>query len=335
MYLKRFQSRPGWIHRYDLLVPNAQYPVWTEKPLDRVASANDLYTSVKDGQEDDAHEKWLNTEFETPAEGALQRAVSGSPMTKGDWHRLVRFIAAQDVRTPVRLLEELKRWKTDGPKMMEETLYELVEKMKSAQEGSIEPAQERPVRSDFPVRVHIRPSETNAEMAELRVETVAGRGVWLWGQRHLLSGVASHLHEHRWTILVAPDGITWPATDNPVVRLNFHKEGKYDFGGGWGSTGTEIFMPIDPTHLVYTQIGAKRMARGTVLSREHATRLRGLICEHAFRHIFSPRPDEGLVALRPRRVDLERYRQEKAEWEKWSSEQFEAEAQLMRPLPGG
>lgn len=78
------------------------------------------------------------------------------------------------------------------------------------------------------------------------------------------------------------------------------------------------------------------MARpGTVLSREHATRLRGLICEHAFRHIFAPLADDGLVALRTRRVDLERYRQEKDEWEKWSSEQFEAEAQLMRPLPGG
>ena len=118
-----------------LSCPHAHYPFWTEKPLARVASANDLYTSAKDGQEDDTHEKWLNTEFETPAEAALQRAVSGNPMTKVDWYRLVRFIAAQDVRTPVRLLEELKRWQTDGPKMMEETLYELVEKMKSAQEG--------------------------------------------------------------------------------------------------------------------------------------------------------------------------------------------------------
>jgi len=118
MYLKRFQSSPGWIYRYDILVPHVQYPVWTEKPLDRVASANDLYTSVKDGQEDDAHEKWLNTVFETPAEDALQRAASGSSMTKGDWSRLVRFIAAQDVRTPVRLLEELKRWKTDSTSKM-------------------------------------------------------------------------------------------------------------------------------------------------------------------------------------------------------------------------
>ena len=335
MYLKRFQSRPGWIHRYDLLVPHARYPIWTEKPLDRVASADDLYTSIKDGREDDAHEKWLNSEFETPAEDAIQRAVSGQQMTKDHWYRLIRFIAAQDVRTPVRLLEELKRWKADGPRMMEETLHELVEHLKSAKEGSIEPAKKGLRQADFPVRVHIRPSEDDAEMAEVRVEAIAGRGVWLWGQRHLLNGVAKHLHEHQWTILVAPEGITWPATDNPVVRLNFHKEGKYDFGGGWGSEGTEIFMPIDPIHLVYTKIGEKRMQRGTVLAREHASRIRGLICEHAFRHIFSPCEDSNIVELRPRRVDLEKYRQEKAEWEKWSAEQFEAEAQLMRPLPGG
>jgi hypothetical protein len=109
MYLKRFQSRPGWIFRYDLLVPNSKCPVWVEKPIDRVASAADLYTSLENGTEVDTHESWLNSEYETPSEEAIDRAVTGGRMTKEHWRRLIRFVAAQDVRTPARLQNELGR----------------------------------------------------------------------------------------------------------------------------------------------------------------------------------------------------------------------------------
>jgi hypothetical protein len=51
MHVKRFESIPGWINRYDLLVPNVQCPDWVKKPIDRVASASDLYTSIEDGTE--------------------------------------------------------------------------------------------------------------------------------------------------------------------------------------------------------------------------------------------------------------------------------------------
>ena len=37
-------------------------------------------------------------------------------------------------------------------------------------------------------------------MAEVRVETVAGRRLWLWGQRHVINGIPEHLHQHEWTI---------------------------------------------------------------------------------------------------------------------------------------
>jgi len=33
-----------------------------------------------------------------------------------------------------------------------------------------------------------------------------------------------------------------------VILLNFYSPEKYDFGGGWGSVGTEIFMPLGPGH---------------------------------------------------------------------------------------
>ena len=335
MYLKRFASRPGWIYRYDILVPNENCPIWVEKPIDRVASASDLYTSIEDGTEVDSHEKWLNDEYETPAEEAIERAVTERTMTKEHWYRLIRFIAAQDVRTPARLQEELMRWRADGPAIMQTTLKDSVAQFKALKDsGRIVGEPRGKVEAGFPLRVLIRPSSDEG-MAEVKVETVAGRSLWLWGQRHVLKGIAEHLHQHEWTILRPPDGIRWLTTDNPVIRLNFQNERKYDFKGGWGSLGTEIFMPLDSEHMVYTRIGQKRPARGTVLDLKAARLFDKFVREHAFRHIFSPTEDPSVLQMRPRHVDLEAYRHEKAQWSKWAEEQAQAEFDLNRPLPGG
>jgi predicted XRE-type DNA-binding protein len=335
MYLKRFGGRPGWIYRYDLLVPNAQCPTWVEKPIDRVASANDLYTSIEHGIETDTHEKWLNSEYETPAEEAIDRALTGRSMTVEHWRHLIRFVAAQDVRTPSRLQDELVRWRAEGPALMQSSLKDSVARFKEAKQvGQVPQVSGPAIEPGFPLRVLIKPS-SDKDMAEVRVETVGGRSMWLWGQRHVLKGIAEKLHDHQWTILTAPEGITWPATDDPVIRLNFHDEQKYDFKGGWGSKGTEIFMPLDPRHLLYTRIGQKRPGRGTVLETKVAKMFTKFICEHAFRHIFSPVEDPTIPTLRPRHINLEKYRNEKAEWAKWSEDQANAELDLNRPLPGG
>lgn len=335
MYLKRFQSRPGWINRYDLLVPNANCPLWVEKPIDRVASASDLYTTLENGEETDAHERWLNSEYETPAEEAIDRAVTGRPMTKEHWRRLVRFAAAQDVRTPARLQDELARWRSSGPAIMQGALEQSMREFKAAKKGGRTPRDpQKKIEPGFPLRVLIKPS-SDKDLAELRVETVAGRSLWIWGQRHLLNGIAEHLHHHQWTILIAPEDVIWPATDNPVMRLNFHNERKYDFKGGWGSAGTEICMPLDPKHMLYTRIGQKRPPRGTKLEPSMGEMFRRFIAEHAFRHIFSASRDGDIPYFRPRHIDLEAYQNEKAEWAKWDRDQVNAELDLNRPLAGG
>ena len=335
IHLKRFASRPGWIYRYDLLVPNANCPVWVEKPIDRVASASDLYTSVENGEETDSHERWLNSEYETPAEEAIDRAVTGRPMTKEHWRRLVRFVAAQDVRTPARLYDEVTRWRGETSETIQSLVEESIAEWQAAKRDGRTPREpEATVEPGFPVRVRIRPSHEHG-MAEIRTEMVSGRSRWLWGQRHILKGVAQRLHEHQWSILTAPEHVSWPATDNPVIRLNFHNDRKYDFNGGWGSPGTEIFMPLNPKHMVYTRIGQKRPPRETELESRMGETFRRFFAEHAFRHIFSPFMDDAIPQLRPRHVDLEAYQNEKAQWARWSQEQADAELDLNRPLPDG
>lgn len=335
MYLKRFQSRPGWIYRYDLLVPNAGCPLWIEKPIDRVASATHLYTSLEDGAEADTHEKWLNSEYESPAEEAIERALCGDTMSRDHWHRIVRFLAAQDVRTPARLQNELARWQADGPALMQDGLEDSVARyVEAVKAGEAPKRSSYGVEEGFPLRVYIRPSEEEG-LAEVKVEATSGRTLWLWGQRHILKGIAAQLHEHQWTILVAPSGVTWPTTDDPVVKLNFYSAHQYDFKGGWGSPGTEIFMPLDPTRLLYTRVGHKRLPRNTVLDVPSAHMFSRFIREHAFRHVFAPVNDAGIPRLRPRFVNATAFQRERAEWAKWAEEQLQADLELHRPLPGG
>jgi hypothetical protein len=149
--------------------------------------------------------------------------------------------------------------------MMQSTLEDSVKEFKAAAREKRAPREPKgKVEPGFPHRVLIKPSDVKG-MAEIRVEAVVGRSMWLWGQRHVLKGIADCLHEHQWTVLEAPHGVNWPATDNPVIRLNFHSAQEYDFKGGWGSKNTEILMPLDPIHMLYTRIGGKRLDRGMVL----------------------------------------------------------------------
>jgi hypothetical protein len=129
--------------------------------------------------------------------------------------------------------------------------------------------------------------------------------------------------------MAPPEGVEWFTSDDPVVRLNYYNHSKYDFGGGWGSKGTKIFMPISPKHLLYTQVGSRPPQRGAQFSSEQAEIIRRCIAEHAHRFIFASKPDANMESLRPRTISAELLKDEEAQWSKWHEEQTEAEKKLL------
>jgi hypothetical protein len=242
---------------------------------------------------------------------------------------LVRFLAAQDVRTPARLVENLQRWYKTLPGLLQNTLDESVRKLESMKSrGEKLPSAESSLTEYFPLRIktEINPGQ---EFGTLKAETVVGRGLWLFSIKRLLTKTAEVLHQHRWTILSPPKGMKWFTSDDPVIRLNYHDARKYDFDGGWGSKGTEIFMPLSPSHLLYTQVGARPPRRGTQFSLDQAGLIRRLIAEHAHRIIFAAEPDGQVPRLRPRKVSADLVNDEKTQWSKWHEEQTTAERNLM------
>jgi hypothetical protein len=110
-YLRRWATSGAQVMAYRTLVSRAEIPEWTSRSIKGIAFHRDLY-AVLSSPELDEFERWINTEFETPAQETLDRAVNGDRLTSRDHERLGSFFAAQDVRTPASFFVSQERWAT-------------------------------------------------------------------------------------------------------------------------------------------------------------------------------------------------------------------------------
>ncbi|MCP9837549.1 DUF4238 domain-containing protein [Cyanobium sp. N.Huapi 1H5] len=330
-YLKRWASSDGKLWSYRVLVSRSEVPLWKRVSTRGIGYHEHLYTRIVASGECDELERWLDVEFESPAEEAIQKVVSDRRLSPGDWRALARFFAAQDVRTPARLVENLGRWSQSLPETMQEALQRSVARLEeiSAEERAVQGSEVLRDES-IPFRVGIG-KNSDADCGWIEVETVAGRGLWIWSIQYLLSRSAGlrALERHRWTILTPPDEMTWITSDDPVLKLNFNTPQKYDFGGGWGSPGTYLMLPLGPRHLLFTQVGCRVPPRGSQMDRAKALFIRKLLAEHAHRHVFASSPDKSVPQVRPRIVDTAAFIHESSQWKSWHAEQSQAERQLM------
>jgi hypothetical protein len=334
-YLKRWADAKGDVWSYRILVPHAKSSLWKAHSPKSLGYHQHLYTHMDASGGSDEIERWFDTEFESPAGRALQYAVTDRRLSSEDWRHIVRFLAAQDVRTPARLLERMQDWQETLQPLVTEITSDAVQHLEKAKQLGVPLKVEDPVPSAelFPVRtsIEIAPGE---EFGLLRVEATVGRSLWLWSLKHLLTKTLDVLHKHRWTILRSPPGIEWLTSDNPVVRLNYHDVQRYDFGGGWNSPGTEIFMPLSPTHLLFTHVGPGRpLLRGTTVSMDFAMQIQKITVEHAHRYVFGRSADVHAAQWRPRTVNREAFHAEAEQWKSWNAVQSEAEREIFRGRP--
>jgi len=313
---------------YRLLVSHENVPLWRAQSYAGLANHQHLYTRHLASGKADEIENWLARDFEDPAEPVIDKVISDSRMYPEDWECLARFVAAQDIRTPARMMELVARWQQTLPDLVQNTLEESVQKLKDAQEkGETLTVTPNPLAREFPSRVttHIEPG---AEVGTLRLETASGRAMWLFLMRYLLTNTVTALLRHHWTILRPPPGVRWLTSDNPVIRLNYYGSGNYDFKGGWGREGGEILLPLSPEHMLYTKVGSKPR-RDTVLP-EMAQLIQRLTIEHAHRFVFAIEPDPAVENSGPRLVDPSAFKKEADFWTRWQDEQGEIERALLR-----
>ena len=330
-YLRRWAGPNGAVARYRTLVSNPHVPEWTWPPVAGVAWQEHLYTNLDvQGADNDDFERWFDREFEEPAKPVIDRVIARDRLTPTDWDTLARFLAAQDVRTPSNFLDFKSRAEREYPALIRDSLASSVSELEAAlEEGrQIEP-EPPPEGPRIPSRVRIEPPTDSHGKARLLHEVVIGRGLWLYHVHYTLTNTIRALRNHRWTVLRAPPGMQWITSDDPVVKLNFERSGRYNFRGGWASSGTDIFMPLSPTHLLFTTVGRKPPERDHVVSTDDALRLQRIIAEHSFRSVFATAPVDDVRAWRPRVENDAQYRAEAKRWQAWHAEQSGAERALL------
>lgn len=328
LYLRQFTNDNGLIHAYRILVSKEQVPAWKTAHIAAVGYQRHLYTQAIFGGQSDAIEAWLERDFESPAAPVLRRAASDERLTRDDYTILARFTAAQIVRTPAFLVRNLPRWRKQASAEIQKT----VDKIPQFLRGEVQPnttglSLDDQTKAFLPFRI-IKEPLADGKTVAVKLETAVGRGYWFFAMKHLLGNTWKRLAAHRWTILRSNPELPLFTSDDPVMLINFKSVDQFDFGGGWGSPGSEIILPISPTHALYTQIDRSVPQRGTLLSIEHNIIMRNLIARHAHRYIFAREQDSGVTVFRPRHVDADAFEREKHEWAKWQVEQSAIEREF-------
>lgn len=328
LYLKQWSDDGIHIWSYRILVSHEKVPEWINRPIRGVAFQPDLYTSFENGKEIDEFEKWLEEDFEKPVQESIKKVLKNNDLSALDWERLATFLGAQDVRTPLSYIDSMERWRKTLPKLMQDTMEKSVNKLEDMKSRGEKPHNPPITDNQFlktTLTIQIQPpNESDTEHGYIRASINTGRALWIESQKLLLSKTITALQGHKWSIVHPAKGYQWFTCDHPVIKLNYYDNGNYDLKGGWGNKGTNIFMPISPRHLLFTQIGDEFADRFT-LSAEQTRKFQGFIAERSFRWIFAHRPLEFISKLRPRHVNPVVYSQEKEQWENWHEQQSKKE----------
>ncbi|MGH7459760.1 MAG: DUF4238 domain-containing protein, partial [Longimicrobiales bacterium] len=230
-------------------------------------------------------------------------------------------------RTPARYIEDTTRWNRELGTWFDETLQNAIDDLKRAKDrAKLNTRPRRRPPGDFPVKVTIE-KDPESGGGWVKAETVIGRRMWIASIRQRASSTWRELLKHRWAIIPAPDEMSWLTSDDPVIRLNYNSPTDYNFGGGYGSKGSEFLFPLSPRHLLYTRIG-ERLPTTMHVDMELARRLQAMIIMHAHRWVFGSVADPTVLEVRPRHIDAAAFANEARQWANWHAEQSAAESEL-------
>ncbi len=325
-YLKQW-AVGGKIPTYRLLVPHEKCGLWKNHSPSSIAKHQHLYTYFSGTEDSDEIERWLDRDFENPAIPSIAKVVREERLAPEDWHNLFRFAVATSVRTPAGLESFIKRQSETLPDFLDNMLQTSVATYESAIKRGItlqSSTIEEPLNK-LPLKVQRVEHEDGT--AGIQAKILNGRKMWIWQLRHLLTKTINRLPKYRWTILHAPQGFSWPTSDNPLVKLSTNAKNEYNFEAGWATPGVELLLPLSPKHLLYTRVGdARPPLRGTILSEQKARFFRKVILESARRYVFATDPRE-IDRIRPRTISQEWCIQEAEAWANWHEEQSKEEAE--------
>ena len=125
MYLDAWKNENNKVWTYDLLVPNENCNLWNERTTKSIASQQNFYIMLKDNEEADDIEKYLNEKFEMPASKPLKKAIKGEELSDDEWKAIINYIGCQIVRTPAFVSKMLNISKNKLKDTFQQTISEI------------------------------------------------------------------------------------------------------------------------------------------------------------------------------------------------------------------
>lgn len=321
-YLKRWENTAQKVWTYRTLVSNSHVPLWRDYSVKAIAFQQDLYTVRTNGREDDSLEHWLDKNVEAPAKAVFDKVAHDRKLNQREWEILLLYMAAQDLRTPGKIKSLLQIWRQDIPQKAHDTLAECAALFQN-KPGLVKALPKHFVfrgQQGLPMNVKTainKPQET----LNVEVEIDMGKELYLYALKRALMHTYKVLLNHHWIIIHPHPGQEWPTSDKPVICMDYNSKTSYNLESGWGKKHANIIFPIDPWHLLITEVGIKNTKRLQSMdySAEYTTFFQDIICENAYRFIFAVNPLKYMNRRHKRIVDLELYMQEKQEAEEWAA----------------
>ena len=329
--LKRWSDDGTHVHAYRILVSHAKVPEWVRQPIKRITRQADLYTSLEGAEESDKFEKHITRMYEEPGQDAIEKLLSRQRMTPVDWNRIAKFVALQQMRTPLYFLEFVKRLNNEIPEALAKVIKDYEDRHEEHSAPSVTAEAHEPNDSNHlgdTLRVSIRRSVGPGGEAGITAEVSSARAAWLATMSSMLVRLERVVCGHRWRAIEPAEGGEWPLTDHPVLTLNYFRPDLYDFGAGWGRKGSEFVLPVSPRVAVFTQIGSNN--RGPRMMTVQQTQgIQRFMAERALRWIVARRGAAAWVSsVKPRTVNAEAYATEQDAWRRWHSGHIESEMEF-------
>jgi hypothetical protein len=241
---------------YRIVAPSEKVEPWQSCAIKGLTKQRDLYTTFEGDQEGDDFERFISREIEEPGQAAIENAFDNRKMKPADWHAAAKFVAAQQMRTPLYFVEWVRRINKEIPKTLESVLREL-ERTSAAQ--IVAETQEPEDDQNFlreKLRVTFDEVPGGGGLALIQAQVSSSRTAWLRFMRRMLTDRIGLFCQHRWRVMKLAGDAEWPLTDNPVLALNYMKPGEYHFGAGWGRHNSNFIMPVSPRLAIFTQVGS-------------------------------------------------------------------------------
>lgn len=331
MYQQGWSDDGKNIWEYKTLVHDDRYPAWQHRSIRRTGVRENLYVRSSDGIERDDFEHMFNERFESPAMDALTRAREGKPLLDGDQTVLSRFICAQHVRTPGFFLASRDATAAYIP----EAMAEVVEGIRDEHPAERTADTEKDASSTGPrinelVPISMTLFEYDEQHTGVKFEITVGKGLWLETIRHHLddqSLLMRTLCSHKWSIVEAPEGVSWPTSDKPLVLGVFLPDGSTTCVLGLMEAHILLF-PISLKKLLASCLQEKLPSHFTA-SAEGARLLREMIIKNAFLYVYSACADDEVQKIRPRVVNNEEANRIENALSSWYDAYNEQEAPLL------